>query len=283
MKTTVLLTLLLASLALATMSTEEAETIEIELACNYNGVDYIVKTTLVYQYWYYCCDSIFLYDADGELLDEYTSPEPDLFFGIYGEEPYQEDFTGNGETEVIIFTNAGGNDPLINLGLLVLRPTSSGFEELYASMLSAPLAEDMDDDGVMEIYTFSAYQPSFSLARAYRSSFIWNVWDSTGDEYSLADTADYEIFFRKELKSIISSYADSTWEPLPEEQLRDGLAVLLLATVAGFSEEYASWWLEHKAELMLAVSEIENGDWAEIEEIFATPEACHSFLYEVVE
>jgi len=280
MRTTAVLMLLLASFVLANAEEEIPESIEVDFACTYGGQDYTVKTTLNYQYWYYYCESIFLYNSDGALIDEYTSPEPDIFLGIYGEQPYLEDFTGNGETEVIIFTNGGGNDPLINLGLLVLRPTPAGFEELYASMFSAPLAEDLDDDGVMEIYTFSAYQPSFSLARAYRSSFIWDVWDSKGDEYSPADTADYEAFFREEIETRKSFYEERSWEILPEEQLRDGLAVLLLVTVAGFTEEYEIWWSEIEADLKQAVSEIENGDWSEVEEIFATPELCHSFLYD---
>ena len=202
--------------------------------------------------------------------------------GIYGTEPYLEDFTGNGETELIVFTNAGGNDPLINLGLLVLRPTPSGFEELYASMLYAPLAEDVDDDGVTEIYTFSAYQPSFNLARAYRSSFVWEVWDSVGDEYAPADSTDYEVFFRQELENQSEFYQARSWDAQPQELLRNGLAILLLATVAGFTEEYAEWWSENEDALKWAVSEIESGDWAEIEEIFATPESCYAFLYEEI-
>jgi hypothetical protein len=54
------------------------------------------------------------------------------------------------------------------------------------------------------------------------------------------------------------------------------MTVLAQLAAAGLDAEYARWWEEYREELRGATLKIPDGDWAEVERIFSSPEALRA-------
>jgi hypothetical protein len=211
---------------------------------------------------------------DGRVLvDAYRGSGEDDF---YGESLDLVDYTGDGRPEVVAYTNTGGNDPLICCGLAVLEPTPGGLTELYYEPMLAPFAVDADSDGVTEIFTFTAYAPGFVTARAYRASFIDRVFVCDGGRYVPGDLADYRDYLLGRVAEEEGYYEESLLDDYPEAVLCSGMTVLAQLAAAGLDAEYARWWEEYREELRGATLKIPDGDWAEVERIFSSPEALRA-------
>lgn len=248
--------------------------------------DYLVEALKInYDYWGFFGE-VSLYRLDNtivggrELIDSYHGGEGE-YEELYGEDLELRDVTADGDPEVVIRHNTGGNDPLLCLGLFVLRPTPTGFVELYADAYMAPVLEDLDGDGDEEIHTYSAYQSSFLWPRIFRAGFVDLVYEWNGEEYVIADPAAYRAFFEGEAAWREELYREALAadEPHPAEVLRDGQAVLAQLAVAGLDDEYAAWWAAERDTLRWAVDNLEEdangpaGDWDEVYTDFHTPEA----------
>ncbi|HUT97876.1 MAG TPA: hypothetical protein VM054_02215 [bacterium] len=195
---------------------------------------------------------------------------------FYGESLSLEDYTGDGRPEVVIPTNTGGNDALICFGLVVLEPTPGGLTELYYEPMLAPLALDADSDGVTEIFSFTAYAPDFVVGRAYRASFIDRVFVYDGGRYVPGELADYRDYLLGRVTEEEGYYGKSLLGDYPEAVLCSGQSVLAQLAAAGLDAEYARWWEGHREELREATRKIQDGDWAEVERVFSSPEALRA-------
>ena len=260
----------------------------IHLSLELDGDEYLIETLKTYYTEYYgCFDEVALYRLDNaavggrKLIDVYPRDDESH---LYGENIELRDVTGDGAPELVILHNTGGNDPLLCMGLFVLRPTMTGFEELYADAYMAPLIGDLDGDGDEEIHTFSAYQSSFLPARVHRAGFVDRVYEWDGAEYVRADPADYRDFYEGEGERREKFFLGGMISGLhqPAEILRDGQAVLAQLAVAGLDERYADWWASNQDIIRRAAEDVEEGNpeenWAEVYADFHSPDTLRAAL-----
>jgi len=251
----------------------------ISLHLELDGDDYAVEAQRRRFGWFAPFGEVRLYrlgEGTGEdrvPVDAYRGSAEEDF---YGESLDLVDYTDDGRPEVVVYTNLGGNDPLICCGLVVLEPTPGGLAELYYEPLSAPFAVDADSDGVTEIFTFTAYAPDFVVGRAYRASFIDRVFVFDGGRYVPGELADYRDYLRGRVAEEERYYSESLSGDYPEAVLCSGQTVLAQLAAAGLDDEYARWWEAHREELREATLSIHDGDLAEVERIFSTPEALRA-------
>lgn len=251
----------------------------IQLALTLEGEDYLIEALKMYYTEYYgWFEEVHLYRLDSrieggrELVETYRG-EIDGWGGLLGEEMELRDVTGDGDLELVIQHNSGGNDALVSIGLFVLRPAPDGFDELFAAVDSAPVIGDQDGDGDEEIALYSAYQSSFLWPRLYRAGYVYRLLEWNGEAFVDADPADYREFFIEEVAWRERLYMEGLQPDAkagPGEILRDGQAVLAQMAVAGLDEEYAAWWESRRETLRRAVEAIttddyhEDGDWDEV-------------------
>ncbi|OGD76827.1 MAG: hypothetical protein A2Y64_02290 [Candidatus Coatesbacteria bacterium RBG_13_66_14] len=251
----------------------------ISLPLELDGDGYTVEALRRRYGWFAPFGEVRLYRSEEEEeggrvpVDVYPDSEETDF---YGGSLDLEDYTGDGRPEAVVYTNMGGNDPLICCGLVVLEPTPGGLTELYYEPMLAPFARDADSDGVTEIFTYTAYTSSFVVGRAYRASFIDRVFVYEGGRYVPGELADYKDFLLSRVTEEERYYAESLLGDYPEAILGEGQSVLAQLAAAGLDAEYALWWEGHREELRGATLSIHDGDWDEVERVFSTPDALRA-------
>jgi len=179
-----------------------------------------------------------------------------------------DDMTQNGTVDIIVSTDAGGNDPIASRGLNVYGfRTDGALTVLFYAQAGDPEIKDLNKDGTPEILVFGEYAGIMSHADMIgytEGIYTFDGQAFTEENLSFTSYFDYHIGKKRAEYQKLKAAKRKDGEEQSAQLYRAFAAWLLWLSSKGVNTEIRRTWEAEKSFLMDKVSPVQYEDLDEL-------------------